>query len=181
MSRIGKKPILISEGVQVEIGQGSVKITGPKGELQRKISPEIKAEVKDGKILLAPLQETKKGRALWGLTRSLLFNMVKGVKEGYEKKLQIEGVGFRAAIEAEDLVLQLGFSHPVRIKAPGQIKFSVEKNIITISGIDKELVGETAARIRRLRKPEPYKGKGIRYFGEWVRKKAGKKVVTAAT
>lgn len=175
MSRIGKKPILIPDGVEVKIEDSKITIKGPKGELQREIRPEIKIEIKEGKILTIPEKETKKTKAFWGLTRALVFNMVKGVTEGYKKKLQMEGVGYKANLEGEDLILQVGFSHPVKIKKTEGIEFSVEKNIITVSGIDNELVGQLAAKIRAVRPPEPYKGKGIRYVGEQVRRKAGKK------
>jgi len=180
MSRIGKKPILIPPGVDVKIEDNLVVIKGPKGELFQKIRPEIKIEIKEGKIFVSPKIETKKTKAFWGLTRTLLFNMIKGVVEGYEKKLQIEGLGYKAEIEGGNLVLRVGFSHPVKVEAPKGIKFSVDKNIITVSGIDKELVGQIAAKIRKIRPPEPYKGKGIRYLGEVVKIKPGKKVVTAA-
>jgi len=179
MSRIGKKPIEIPPAVEVKIEGQKVFIKGPKGDLQREVLPEIKVETKEGKIFVSPQKDTKRTNAFWGLTRVLIFNMVKGVSEGYEKKLEIQGVGYRASLEGEDLVLQVGFSHPVKIKKIEGIKFSIEKNIITISGIDKELVGQIAAKIRKIKPPEPYKGKGIRYLGEQVRRKAGKKVVTA--
>ena len=181
MSRVGKKPIQIPEGVDVKIEGSKVVIKGPRGELTLSVRPEIKVEVKEGKIFLTPQIETKKTKAFWGLTRALLSNMVKGVTEGFEKKLEIEGIGFRANLEGEDLVLNVGFSHPVKIKTPPSIKFSIEKNIITVSGIEKGLVGQVAAKIRKVRPPEPYKGKGIRYLGEQVRRKLGKKAVTAAT
>ena len=181
MSRIGKKPILIPENVEIKIGDQKVVVGGPKGELSREVRPEIGVEVKEGKILVSPKIEIKKTKALWGLTRALIANMIKGVTEGYEKKLEIEGIGFRASVEGENLVLSVGFTHPVKIKAPEGIKFSVEKNIITVSGTDKELVGQMAAKIRAIRPPEPYKGKGIRYVGEQVRRKVGKKAATAAT
>lgn len=179
MSRVGKKPIPIPENVEVKIEGQKVMVRGPKGELQREVLPEIRVEVENGKVLVSAQKETKRTPAFWGLTRALISNMVKGVSEGYEKKLEIQGVGYRANLEGEDLVLQVGFSHLVKIKKLDGIKFSVEKNIITISGIDKELVGQIAAKIRKVRPPEPYKGKGIRYLGEQVRRKAGKKVVTA--
>ena len=181
MSRVGKKPIQIPQGVEVKISGQKVMVRGPKGELSREVRPEIGVEVKEGKILVSPKIETKKTKALWGLTRALIANMIKGVTEGYEKKLEIEGIGFRASVEGENLVLSVGFTHPVKIKAPEGIKFSVEKNIITVSGTDKELVGQMAAKIRAIRPPEPYKGKGIRYVGERVRRKVGKKAATAAT
>lgn len=179
MSRIGKRPILIPENVEVKIEGEIVTIKGPKGELQRTIRPEIKIELKENKIFVSPQIKTKKTKAFWGLFRALLANMVKGVTEGFEKKLQIEGLGFRATKEEENLVLQVGFTHPVKIKAPEGVELSVEKKIITVSGIDIEKVSQTAAKIRKVKPPEPYKGKGIRYVGEQVRRKAGKKVVTA--
>lgn len=179
MSRIGKKPILIPEGVEVKIEDNEVTVKGPKGELQREIRPEIRLEIKEGKILFIPQKKTKETKAFWGLTRALVFNMIKGATEGYEKKLQLEGVGYKANLEEEDLVLQVGFSHPIKIKKPEDVSFSVEKNIITVSGINKEQVSQIAAKIRKVRPPEPYKGKGIRYVGEEVRRKAGKKVVGA--
>lgn len=179
MSRVGKKPIIIPENVGVKINDNLVMVKGPKGELQREVRPEIKVELKGREILVAPQKETKRSNAFWGLTRTLISNMVKGVTDGYEKKLQIEGVGYKVNLEGEDLVLQVGFSRPVKIKKEEGIEFSAEKNIITVSGIDKELVGQVAAKIRKIRPPEPYKGKGIRYFGEEVRRKAGKKVVSA--
>ena len=181
MSRIGKKPIPIPEGVKVSLEGKMVIIKGPKGELQREIRPEIKVELHNGTIVVSSFQDTKQTKAFWGLTRALLSNMVKGVTEGYEKKLQMEGIGYKAALEGEDLVLQVGFSHPVRVKKKEGITFLVEKNSITVSGIDKELVGRIAASIRAIRPPEPYKGKGIRYDKEIVRRKAGKRAVTAAT
>lgn len=179
MSRIGKKPILIPEGVEVKIEDNKVTIKGPKGELQKEIRPEIKLEVKKDKILVTPQRKTKETKAFWGLTRALVFNMIKGVTEGYEKKLQLEGVGYKANLEEKDLVLQVGFSHPVKIEKPEGVNFLIEKNIITVSGIDKEFIGQIAAKIRKVRPPEPYKGKGIRYVGEEVRRKTGKKVISA--
>ena len=179
MSRVGKKPILIPAGVEVKIEGDKVFVKGPKGELQREVRPEIKIETKEGKIFLSEEKENKKSKALWGLTRMLIFNMVKGVVDGYEKKLQIEGIGYKANMEGGNLVLQVGFSHPVKVKKPEGINFSAEKNIITISGINKELVGQTAAKIRAIRPTEPYKGMGLKYVGEIVRRKEGKKVVTA--
>jgi len=178
MSRIGKKPIQIPEGVEVKIEGKKIIVKGPGGELNKEFPSEIKVEVKDGRILVLPQIETKKTNALWGLTRSLIANMVKGITEGYEKKLETEGLGFRANLEGDNLVLKVGFTHPVKLKAPEGIKFLVEKNVITISGADKQSVGEIAAKIRRVQPPEPYKGKGIRYAGEVIRKKVGKKAVT---
>lgn len=177
MSRIGKKHIIIPEDVEVNISNNKVSVKGPKGELERYIRPEIKIEKKDNRIIVAPDKETKRTNALWGLSRTLIFNMIEGVTKGYEKKLEIQGVGYKANLEGEDLILNVGFSHPVKIEKVEGIKFETEKNIITVSGIDKELVGQIAAKIKKVKKPEPYKGKGIRYLGEEVRRKAGKKVV----
>ena len=182
MSRIGKKHIIIPEGVIVEIDDNNrILVKGPKGELETYIRPEIKIEKKNSptgeEIVVAPDKETKRTSALWGLSRTLIANMVEGVTNGYEKKLEIQGVGYRANLEGEDLILLMGFSHPVKIEKVEGIKFEVQKNIITVSGIDKELVGQIAAKIRKVRPPEPYKGKGIRYEGEYVRRKSGKKAV----
>ena len=179
MSRIGKKPILIPENVEVKIEGQKVMIKGPKGELQREIRPEIKIETKNNQIFVSPQIETKKTKAFWGLTRALIANMIKGVTEGFEKKLEIVGLGFRALLEGNDLLLYVGFTQPIKIEAPEGIKFSVEKNIITVSGADLEKVSQIAAKIRKVKPPEPYKGKGIRYLGEVVRRKVGKKAVTA--
>ena len=179
MSRIGKKPITIPEGVEVKMEDNLVKVKGPKGELQREVPAEIKVEIKEKELLVSPQKETKRTKALWGLSRALLSNMVEGVSQGYIKKLEIEGVGYKAVLEGEDLVLNVGFSHPVEIKKPEGITFSAEKNAITISGIDKEKVGQIAAKIRKVKPPEPYKGKGIRYEGEEIRRKAGKKAAGA--
>lgn len=181
MSRIGKKPILIPAGVEVSVNGDEVVVKGPKGELKKKFMPDVKVELKndDGDKLVAvsPAFDGKRTAALWGLTRALIANMIKGVQAGFEKKLQIEGVGYKANIEGDGLVLSLGFSHPIKLKQEPGIKFSVEKNIVTISGTDKEQVGQIAAKIRKIKPPEPYKGKGIRYLGEYVRRKAGKKAV----
>ncbi len=178
MSRIGKKPIEIPDNVEIKIDGNKISVKGPKGELQKDVRSEIKIEIKNDKIFVSPQKETKRTRAFWGLFRTLIFNMVKGVTDGYEKKLEIHGVGYKANLEGENLVLLVGFSHPVKIDKVEGIKFLVEKSIITVSGIDKELVGQIAAKIRKVRPPEPYKGKGIRYLGEEVRRKAGKKVAT---
>jgi len=175
MSRIGKKPIIIPEGVEVKIEQQRVIVKGPKGDLQRQVRPEIRVEQKNNQVLTSLQQETKKTNAFWGLERILIFNMIEGVTKGYEKKLELRGVGYKADLKGDDLILKVGFSHTVLIKKPEGIKFSVEKNIIIVSGIDKEKVGQISAKIRKVHPPEPYKGKGIRYFGEEVRKKTGKK------
>ena len=179
MSRIGKQLIKIPEGVEVKINDSVITIKGPKGELNQKIIPGFKIELKDGKISVVPIKKSKNTRSLWGLMRSLISNMTKGTVDGFEKKLEIEGVGYRASVSGDKLILNLGFSHPIEIEAPKGIEFRVDKNIITVSGIDKQLVGQIAADIRAKRKPEPYKGKGIRYFGEVIKRKAVKKAVAA--
>ncbi|MEK7482524.1 MAG: 50S ribosomal protein L6 [Patescibacteria group bacterium] len=179
MSRVGKKPILIPQGVEVKIIGREVIAKGPKGELKEKIQPKIKLTIEGGYIVVAPEYESQKIKAIWGLNRALIANIIQGVSEGYEKKLQVEGVGYRANMDGDDLGLQLGFSHPVGMKKQAGIDFRVEKNIITVSGIDKGKVGQIAAKIRAIRPPEPYKGKGIRYVGEVVRRKEGKKAVGA--
>lgn len=181
MSRIGKKLIEIPQGVKAEISEKEIKVSGPKGELKQAIHPEIKVELKDGKIFVSPKTElSKKGRGLWGLYRALISNMVEGVSKGFEKKLEIEGVGFKANVDADGLVLNLGFTNPVKIaKIPG-VNFAVEKNVIIVSGPDKERVGHIAALIRKQKKAEPYKGKGIKYQGEKIRRKEGKKVVASS-
>jgi len=181
MSRIGKKPILIPTGVDVKIDGRQVSVKGPKGELQLEVPFDIKAEIKEHEILVSTAKESKITNALWGTIRVLISNMIEGVVNGYEKKLEIQGVGYKVNLEGENLVLSLGFSHPVKFEKEKDIKFTVEKNIITISGPSKERVGQLAAKIRAKKPPEPYKGKGIRYVGEYVRRKAGKKVVASAT
>jgi len=179
MSRIGKKPIDIPAGIDVKIEKGEIKVKGPKGELGFQIRPEIDVVVKDNQIITSIKEEAKQSKAFWGLTRSLIFNAVHGVTKGYQKQLEIQGVGYKARVEGEELVLEVGFSHLVKIKKPEGIEFSVLKNVITISGIDKQLVGETSAQIRAVRPPEPYKGKGIRYLGEEVIRKVGKRAAEA--
>lgn len=184
MSRIGKQPIQIPDNVEIKINEDLVVVKGPKGELSQKIRPEIKVEFKElsnkeksKELQVSPNKKSKNTSALWGLTRTLIFNMIKGVTEGFEKKLEIEGVGYRVSIGGNKLVLSLGFSHPIEVEAPKGIDFKVDKNTIIVSGISKQLVGQVAADIRMKRKPEPYKGKGIRYSGEVVRRKVGKKAV----
>lgn len=180
MSRIGKKPIIIPDGVNIVTDGFNVSVKGPKGELSWKLNPAIGVEIEDKTLVVKPVLSAKKSAALWGTTRARIQNVVDGVTKGFEKKLEIEGIGYRAALEGNGLQLVLGFSHPVRFNAPNGIQLKVEKNVVTISGIDKDLVGETAARIRALKPPEPYKGKGIKYQGEIIRRKAGKKAVAAA-
>ena len=175
MSRIGKQPVPIPDGVTVEVQDGSVSVTGPNGALSQAVDRDIKVSVVEGEVRVERPTDEREHRSLHGLYRSLIANMVEGVTKGFERRLEIQGVGYRAAMKGSGLELQLGFSHPVEFPAPEGITFEVPAaNRITIRGIDKQLVGETAARIRRIRKPEPYKGKGIRYEGEYVRKKAGK-------
>ncbi|KKW18702.1 MAG: 50S ribosomal protein L6 [Candidatus Sungbacteria bacterium GWC2_49_10] len=179
MSRIGKKPIVLPPGVSLDVKENIVSVQGPKGELSREIPREISLSVVGSEVRCAPRIETKKTPALWGLARSLVANMIEGVTSGFEKKLEFEGIGYRMAVEGSTLVMQVGFSHPVKIPAPKGISLVVEKSVITVSGINKELVGETAAYIRSIRPTEPYKGKGIRYQGEIIRRKAGKKAVAS--
>jgi len=179
MSRVGKKPIQIPAGVEVKIENGTIIVKGPKGSLSKEIPAGILVEQKEKEIVVSPKSINKRNKALWGLMRMLISNMVDGVTKGFEKKLEMEGVGFRANVQGTDLVLEVGFSHDVKIPAPEGLKYVMEKNVIIVSGTDKELVGQTAAVIRRVRPPEPYKGKGIRYQGEIIRRKLGKKAATA--
>jgi large subunit ribosomal protein L6 len=176
MSRIGKKPITIPSGVEVTITPGTVKVKGPKGELSERINPEITVSQDDGTVTVTRPTDRGPHRALHGLTRSLVANMVTGVTEGFEKRLEIQGVGYRATMKGKDLEMQLGFSHPVNVKAPDGIEFEVpQPTQIVVRGISKQRVGETAAQIRKWRPPEPYKGKGIRYADEYVQRKVGKR------
>lgn len=181
MSRIGKKPIELPKEVKVDIQGKTLLIKGPKGEIKQELPTGILVEQKDNVLLVKPEREGKKIPALWGLTAALLRNNVNGVLAGFEKKLEIRGVGYKAVLEAADkLRLDLGFSHPVNIPVPSGLSVSIDKQFITVSGFDKQKVGQFSAQIRAKRKPEPYQGKGIRYFGEVVRKKEGKKAATAA-
>ena len=180
MSRIGKKPISIPDGVSVKKEANRVIVNGPKGELDWELHPVVDIDITEGIIIVRPVAKSKKTPAIWGTTRARIQNMVDGVTRGFEKKLEIEGIGYRALLDGQNLQLSIGFSHPVKVPVPPGIKLSVEKNVITVSGIDKDLVGETAARIRSMKKPEPYKGKGIRYQGEVVQRKQGKRAITTA-
>jgi large subunit ribosomal protein L6 len=176
MSRIGKQPIPVPSGVDVTIEPELVRVKGPKGELQQRISRDMTVEQDDGTLVVTRPTDRGEHRALHGLTRSLIFNMVHGVTEGYEKRLQIQGVGYRAALKGRDIELSVGYSHTVQIPAPDGIEFEVpQPTQIVVRGIDKQAVGEIAARIRKVRPPEPYKGKGIRYEGEYVARKVGKR------
>lgn len=181
MSRIGKKPIEIPNGVEIRLEEEKIVVKGPKGSLELKIRPEIEVKVEDNMIKVLPRKTTKKTKAFWGLFRSLIANMVKGVTEGYQKKLEVQGIGYKASIDnaTGDLILEVGYSHPVRYKKPEGIEISVDKNVITVAGIDKQKVGQVAAEIRKVRPPDPYKGKGIRYLGEKVKLKLGKKAAGA--
>ena len=175
MSRIGLAPITVPSGVDVKIDSGKVTVKGPKGQLERTYPEEISFEQKDGELQVARSKETREAKALHGLFRSLVANMIEGVTNGYEKRLEIHGVGYRCAKQGNDLELSVGFSHTVKKAAPSGIEFDVpQPTRITVRGIDKELVGQTAAEIRAIKKPEPYKAKGIRYEGEHVRRKGGK-------
>jgi large subunit ribosomal protein L6 len=177
MSKIGKKPIIIPEGVQVTADSGIVKVKGPKGESELPLHPKIQVSLLDKTLKVSVKKpEDRRQKALWGTYRSLLASLISGVISGFEKKLEVIGVGYKANLEGEKLVLSLGFSHPIIIRIPKGLAVKIEKNVISISGINKQEVGEFAACIRSHRPPEPYKGKGIRYVGESVRRKPGKVV-----
>ena len=178
MSRVGKQPIKIPSEVKVTLSGNTFSATGPKGDLTLTFRPEIKLTIENGQILAETVDKTSRAKALHGLTRTLVANMIYGVNTGWNKGLELSGVGFRAQTDGETLTLNIGFSHPVVYKAPKGILFSVKETKINISGADKQLVGETAAQIRRLKPPEPYKGKGILYVGEKIRRKAGKTAKT---
>jgi large subunit ribosomal protein L6 len=176
MSRIGKKAVTIPTGVTVTLDGQTVSVKGPKGQLAWTVAEEIEVRQEGGELLLTKRVETTRGQSMWGLSRTLVNNMVVGVTQGYEQSLELVGVGYRAAMKGQALSMQLGFSHDVEIPAPAGVTFAVPKQTeVKISGIDKQLGGETAAQIRRIRPPEPYKGKGVRYAGEKVRRKEGKK------
>ena len=175
MSRVGQAPIEVPSAVQVSVTAGRITVNGPKGELQRAIPEDITVEASDGQINVTRGKDSREVKALHGLIRSLIANMVKGVTDGFEKSLEIHGVGYRAAKQGNGLEIQVGYSHPVKKDAPKGIEYEVPSPTkIVVRGIDKELVGQTAAEIRAIRKPEPYKAKGIRYEGEYVRRKSGK-------
>jgi large subunit ribosomal protein L6 len=177
MSRVGKAPVAIPQGVTVTVGSGEVAVKGAKGELKYKTSAEVSIEVKDGKVQVLPRNKSdKRSRTLWGTTRNRISNMVEGVSKGFTVRMEIQGVGYRAAADKNYLTMALGYSHEIKYAIPAGIEIKCEKpTSIAVSGFDKTLVGQVAAEIRSLRKPEPYKGKGIRYENEYVRQKEGKK------
>lgn len=177
MSRIGKQEIKIPEKTEVFIENGTVRVKGPNGELSKKFRPNISIEIKDNKVFLNKKDETLESEALWGTYASHIINMIAGVNTPFQKQLIIEGIGYKATLSGENIVLNIGFSHPVNVKIPHGLKVLVEKGLITISGNDKEAVGQFAAIIKSKKKPEPYKGKGIRYVGEIIKRKEGKKTV----
>lgn len=177
MSRVGKHAVAIPTGVTVTVSSGQIAVKGGKGELKAKLAPEVTVEVAGSNVIVLPVnKEDKRSRAMWGTTRATVNNMVEGVSKGFTVKLEIQGVGFRAAADKNYLTLALGFSHEIKFAIPDGIAIVCEKpTLVSISGYDKKLVGQVAAEIRGLRKPEPYKGKGVRYEGEYVRQKEGKK------
>ncbi len=180
MSRVGKQPIAVPSGVKVKVQGSTVSVEGPRGALERSFEPDMQITLDDGIVSVARPSDVARHRALHGLTRSLIANMVIGVSEGYEKRLEIHGVGYRAEQKGKNLVLTVGFSHTVEITPPDGVELSTESpTLIRVGGIDKEKVGQIAAEIRKVRPPEPYKGKGIRYVGEHVRRKAGKAAAAA--
>lgn len=180
MSRIGKKPITIPSSVTVQVAGASVSVKGPKGELKYQAHPDIKVVMAENEIRCEIAKPSQQASALWGTTRARLNSLVEGVTSGFKKELELQGVGYKAQVKGKDLQFSLGFSHPITVKAPDGIAFTVTKEIIAVEGPDKVLVGQVAADIRQLRVPEPYKGKGIRYVGEHVRRKVGKVVGATA-
>lgn len=179
MSRIGKKPIAIPSGVKVNVNNGHILVEGPKGKLERILSSRISLEIKDNQVFVKRVADTKLDKSLHGLYRALIYNMIKGVTEGYSKELEIIGVGFKAQVQGNNLNLQLSFSHPVNLPIPEGIKIETPKPTqIVVRGMDKEIVGKIATEIRAVYPPEPYKGKGIRFVGEYVKKKVGKAQAT---
>jgi large subunit ribosomal protein L6 len=175
MSRLGKQPVTIPKGVEVTADKTTITVKGPKGTLTRRVHPAVTITVAEGSATVVPNTEHELAGAMWGTFAAHLNNMVHGVTEGFEKKLQIEGVGYRAELKGRTLVLSMGFSHPVEMQVPEGIEALVEKNIITLKGADNEQLGQFAADVRAVKKPEPYKGKGIRYVGEYIIRKQGKK------
>ena len=176
MSRVGKHPVVVPSGVDVAVVGREIKIKGKLGELSTVLTDDVIIDIGDGHVTVTPANQGKRARSMWGTSRSLINNMVTGVSEGFKVELEIQGVGYRASVAGNTLTLQLGFSHDIEFSMPDGIKIECEKPTqIVVSGIDRQRVGQVAAEIRKFRKPEPYKGKGIRYLGEWVRRKEGKK------
>lgn len=179
MSRIGKKPILIPKGVEIELEGDLLKVKGPKGELSRKVHPKVQVDMDGDNVIVSIAEETRECASLHGLFRILIDNMVTGVTKGFERALEIVGVGYRAELKGRTAIFNLGYSHPIDFHLPEGIDAKIEKTKIILNGIDKELLGKTAAKIRSFRKPEPYKGKGIKYADEMIRRKAGKAGATS--
>ena len=175
MSRIGKKPVSIPSGVEFNENDGVITVKGSKGQLQKDLHPAVTVALADNEVTVSPANETKLSQALWGTFASHIANMVEGVTNGFQKQLIIEGVGYRAEVQGQTLTMQLGYSHPIILQIPEGLTVTVEKNTLTVAGIDKEAIGQFAADIRSYRTPEPYKGKGIRYSDEVIRRKEGKK------
>ena len=176
MSRIGKNPVAVPQGVEVAVDGNTVRVKGKLGALERTLPSDVNVALEDGKVVVAPANDERRGRAMWGLSRTLVANMVKGVSEGFTVKLDINGVGYRAAVDGKLLTLQLGYSHDIKYAVPAGIEIKAEKpTALAISGIDKQRVGQIAAEIRSFRSPEPYKGKGVKYEGEVIVRKEGKK------
>jgi len=181
MSRIGKQQVKISSGVEVKFQDRKLEIKGPKGTLSLDLHADVDLEIKNDEIIVKNAGVTKKSSAIWGLTRALISNMVQGTSEGYKKQLELQGVGFRMAVQGKKINMALGFSHPIIVEVPEGLEAKIEENnVLLIAGADKQLVGQFAANIRKLKKAEPYKGKGFRYVGEHVRRKAGKKAAATA-
>ncbi len=176
MSRVGKHPVVIPSGVEVAMAGREIKVKGKLGELSARLTDDVVVTIANGEVAVKPVNDGSRARSMWGTSRSLINNMVTGVTEGFKVELEIQGVGYRASVAGKTLTLQLGFSHDIEYPMPDGIKIECEKPTqIAVSGIDRQRVGQVAAEIRQFRKPEPYKGKGIRYVGEWVRRKEGKK------
>ncbi|WP_319542779.1 50S ribosomal protein L6 [uncultured Pseudodesulfovibrio sp.] len=174
MSRIGKNPIDIPSGVEVSIGASEIQVKGPKGNLQTPVDPTVEYKIEDGKVYVSRIDDSRQARGQHGLRRTLLANCVDGVTKGFTKTLEVIGVGYKVSVQGKKIVLNVGYSHPVEFDLPAELDAKVEGSKLTIEGIDKQLVGEVAAQIRRVRPPEPYKGKGIKYADEFIRRKAGK-------
>jgi len=180
MSKIGQQPILIPSGVTITLEDNIAKITGPKGELKVNLSKDLDVKINNNSLSVTLKKDNKVTRSLWGTTRMLIANNVKGVTEGWKKQLELVGTGYRSEVSGNTLVLTVGYSHPIKIEAPEGIVFKVEKSVINVDGIDKQVVGQVSANIRASRPPEPYKGKGVKYVGEIIRRKAGKAAKAAA-